>query len=138
MAEMTREEVYAWLDHGPQWARLATIGKDGYPHVVPLGYFRLGDELIFNMRGQRWVNIKRNPKVSVAIDEGSGMADLKGVVIRGDAIPVEDPAGCLELTRAGARARGVPEDQLPTEPRPGRTFARVKMDRIASWDNAKR
>jgi nitroimidazol reductase NimA-like FMN-containing flavoprotein (pyridoxamine 5'-phosphate oxidase superfamily) len=138
MAGMTREEVYAWLDKGPQWTRLATIGKDGYPHVVPLGYFRLGDEIILNMRGQHELNVRRNPKVSLLMDEGSSMTELKGAIIRGDATLVEDPAGCLELTRAGARARGVPEDQLPTEPRPGRSFARVKIDRIASWDNAKR
>ncbi|MDA0270265.1 MAG: pyridoxamine 5'-phosphate oxidase family protein [Chloroflexi bacterium] len=138
MAEMTREEVYAWLDKGPQWTRMATIGKDGYPHVVPLGYFRLGDEIILNMRGQHELNVRRNPKVSLVMDEGSSMTDLKGAIIRGDATLVEDPAGCLELTRAGARARGVAEDQLPTEPRPNRSFARVKIDRIASWDNAKR
>lgn len=138
MAEMTREEVYAWLDNGPPWTRLATVGPDGYPHVVPLGYFRLGDEIILNMRGQREANVRRNPKVSLVIDAGTNMSDLKGVVIRGNATLVEDPAGCLELTRAGARARGVAEDQLPTEARPGRSFARVTMDRIASWDNAKR
>ena len=138
MAELTRDEVYAWLDDGPQWIRLATVGRDGYPHVVPLGYFRLGDEIVLNMRGQREANVRRNPKVSLVLDAGTKMNDLKGIVIQGDATLIEDPAERLELTRAAARARGVPADQLPTEARAGRTFARVRPVKIASWDNSKR
>lgn len=138
MAEMTRDEVYEWLQAGAGYVRLATNGRDGYPHVVPLGYFMLDDDVILNMRGQREVNVRRDPKVSLCWDAGSQMNDLKGVVIRGSATMVDDPEGCLELTRAGARARGVPEAELPTEARPGRNFARVKVEHIASWDNAKR
>lgn len=137
MAEMTRDEVYAWLDGGAGWARLATIGRDGYPHVVPLGYFRDGDDIILNMRGQREANVRRNPRVCIVFDAGTQMSDLKGVVIQGDATLVEDPEERLELTRAAARARGVPEAELPTEARPGRTFARVTPRKIASWDNSK-
>jgi nitroimidazol reductase NimA-like FMN-containing flavoprotein (pyridoxamine 5'-phosphate oxidase superfamily) len=132
VAEMTREEIDGWLDDGPRWVHMATIGPGGYPHIVPLGYFRLGDEIVVNMRGQREVNVRRNPKVCLSFDTGTEMSELKGAVITGEATLVEDEATCLELTREAARARGVPEDQLPTEPRPGRTFARIKPVRIAS------
>ncbi len=138
MAEMTRDEVYEWLNAGAGYVRLATNGRDGYPHVVPLGYFVLDEEIVLNMRGQREANVRRDPKVSLCWDAGTSMADLKGVVVRGTARMVDDPEGCLELTRAGARARGVAEAELPTEARPGRNFAVVKVERIASWDNAKR
>src|SRR5690606_9998301 len=138
MAEMTRDEVYEWLREGAGYVRLATNGRDGYPHVVPLGYFLQGDDVVLNMRGQREVNVRRDPRVCLSWDTGTSMADLKGVVIRGTARMVDDPEGCLELTRAGARARGVPESELPTEARPGRNFAVVTVERIASWDNAKR
>ncbi|MFA7249863.1 MAG: pyridoxamine 5'-phosphate oxidase family protein [Dehalococcoidia bacterium] len=137
MAEMTRDEIYAWLDHGPQWLRVATVGSDGYPHIVPLGYFRQGDDIVIHMRGQRRVNVRRNPSVCLLLDAGSARNDLKGVVIQGDATLVEDPADLIELTRAGARARGVPEDQLPTEARRGRVFARIRPVKFASWDNSK-
>jgi nitroimidazol reductase NimA-like FMN-containing flavoprotein (pyridoxamine 5'-phosphate oxidase superfamily) len=138
MAEMTRDEVYEWLNAGAGYVRLATNGRDGYPHVVPLGYFVLDEEIVLNMRGQREVNVRRDPKVSLCWDAGTSMADLKGVVVRGTARMVDDPAGRLELTRAGARAQGVAEAALPTEARPGRNFAVVKVEHIASWDNAKR
>ena len=136
MGEMTRDEVNEWLDHGPAWIRMATIGSDGYPHVVPIGYFRIGDEIIVPVRGQRETNIRRNPKVSLVLDDGIARPELKGVVIRGDAVIVDDDAERLELTREGARQRGVPESELPTESRRGRTFARVRMSKIATWDNS--
>lgn len=138
MAEMTRDEVYEWLRAGAGYVRMATNGPDGYPHVVPLGYFLQGDDIVLNMRGQREANVRRDPRVCLSWDTGTGMADLKGVVIRGSARMVDDPAGCLELTREAARGRGVPEAELPTEARPGRNFAVVTVERVASWDNAKR
>lgn len=138
MAEMTREEVYAWLDDGPPWARLATNGRNGFPHLVPLNYFRHGDEVVVNLRGQREVNLRRNQKVALLIDSGLAIPELKGVMITGEATIVDDPEGCLELVRAGERKRGVPEDQLPTEARPGRNFARIPITDFVSWDNAKR
>ena len=137
MAEMTRDEVNAYLDNGPRWGRLATIGRDGYPHIVPLGYFRLDEHVYVNMRGQRLVNARRTPKVSFLIDEGEGMRELKGVVIEGDAELVEDQAQVLELQRENARKRGIPEDKLPTENRGGRPLLRITPRKIASWDNSK-
>ena len=43
MAAMTREEAYAFIDAGPRWAILTTVGPGGYPHAVPLSYYRDGD-----------------------------------------------------------------------------------------------
>ena len=137
MAEMTRDEVYAYLDHGPRWARLATNGRNGYPHVVPLGYFRVGDHVYLNMRGQRLANVRRDSKVCFVLDEGEGMRELKGVVIEGDGELIEDQAQVLELQREAARKRGVPEDQLPTENRGGRPLLKISPRNIASWDNSK-
>ena len=80
MPEMTKEEANAFLDSQPGWIRLTTIGGDGYPHTVPLGYFRIDDDIYVGARGnsQRGANVARNPKVCLTLDAGSGMADLKG------------------------------------------------------------
>ena len=138
MAEMTPDEVNAYLDHGPRWGRLATVGRDGYPHIVPLGYFRLDDAIYVNVRGQRLVNVRRNPRVGFTVDEGEAVAELKGVVIEGDAEVIDDQARVLELQRANARRRGTPEDRLPTENRGGRPLLRITPRKVASWDNSKR
>lgn len=137
MAEMTRDEVHAYLDSHGGWAVLSTVGKYGYPHAVPIGFFRLGEEIVLPVRGQRKVNIARNPKVGVVVESGRTMKELKGVVIQGDATLVEEPAAVLELLREGARRRGTPEDQLPTEARRGMAYARVRPRKVASWDNTK-
>ena len=138
MAEMTPEEVNAYLDNGPRWGRLATVGRDGYPHIVPLGYFRLDEAVYVNMRGQRLVNARRNPRVGFTVDEGEAIAELKGVVIEGDAEIIDDQAQVLELQRSNARRKGTPEDKLPTENRGGRPLLRITPRRVASWDNSRR
>lgn len=137
MAEMTPDEVDAYLDSHGGYAVLSTIGKDGYPHAVPLGFFRSGEDVVLPVRGQRKVNIGRNPKVAVTVESGHTMKELKGVVIRGDATLIEEPATVLELWREGARRRGTPDDQLPTEARRGMAYVRVRPRKIASWDNTK-
>ena len=134
--KLSAEEVAAYLDSRPGWAVLSTIDSDGFPHSVPLGYFRLDRDVILGVRdGTRKVaNIESNPNVSVMVEDGSTMADIRGVMIQGRARIVRESGEALELARAGARARGVPESEWPTEPRPGATYIRVTPVRTLSWD----
>src|SRR5688572_8099642 len=115
---MSDEEIAAYLDSRPSWAILSTIEKDGYPHSVPLGYFRLGRDIVMGVRdGTRKVaNVENNPNVSVLLEDGSSMGDIRGVMLQGHARIVREPAEALELAREGARARGVPESEWPTAP----------------------
>lgn len=129
------EAANAFLDSHPGWAVLTTIDRDGYPHSVPLGYHRSGDHVLLNARAgsQRLANVKRNPKVCVMVEAGEAMADLKGLVLRGDAEIVSAEAAVLELMREGARQRGTAEGELPTEVRPDTTYIRVTPHSIVSW-----
>jgi len=137
MAEMTHEEAMAFLDSNPGWIVLSTIDAQGYPHAVPLGYHREGDLLYVNARGQRLTNARRNPRVSLLLEDGREMADLRGLLIQGDAEVVDDPAEVLEVTRRSMRWRGTPEDTLPTEVRPGGAFLRITLRKLVTWDNPK-
>ncbi|WP_396930616.1 pyridoxamine 5'-phosphate oxidase family protein [Mycolicibacterium sp.] len=134
--KLSAEEVAAYLDSRPGWAVLSTIDSDGFPHSVPLGYFRLDRDVILGVRdGTRKVaNIESNPNVSVMVEDGSTMADIRGVMIQGRARIVRESGEALELARAGARARGVPESEWPTAPRPGAAYIRVTPVRTLSWD----
>jgi len=133
---MTDQEVKAFLDTKPGWIVLSTVGRDGYPHSVPLGYFRLDDDVYIGCRAgtQKIKNIERNPKVSLVLESGSSRQDLKGVMIQGHATVHTDPAMALQLSRAAARLRGVAEDALPHEPRPGVAYIQVQPTRVISWD----
>ncbi len=116
--KLSDDEVAAYLDSRPGWAVLSTIDSDGFPHSVPLGYFRLDRDVILGVRdGTRKVaNIESNPNVSIMLEDGSTMADIRGVMIQGRARIVREPGEALELARQGARARGVPEADWPPLP----------------------
>ena len=133
---LSREEWHAFLDSRPGWIVLTTLGRDGYPHSVPIGYFRLGDEVYMGCRAgtQKLKNIARDRRVSLLLESGRTMADIKGVMMQGDATVLTEPADLLRLSREAARLRGTPEDQLPTEPRPDAAYIRVTPRRVISWD----
>ena len=68
-------------------AALATIDKDGFPHVVAMNYFARDGVFYMTSYGkaQKVVNIRRNPKVALMIEAGDEYAELRGVLIRGAA-----------------------------------------------------
>jgi nitroimidazol reductase NimA-like FMN-containing flavoprotein (pyridoxamine 5'-phosphate oxidase superfamily) len=134
--KLSDEEVEAYLDSRPAWAVLSTVDKDGFPHSVPLGYFRFGRDIVMGVRdGTRKVaNVEGNPNVSVLLEDGSTMADIRGVMLQGRARIVRDHDEALLLAREGARARGVPESEWPTAPRPGAAYIRMTPVRTLSWD----
>ncbi len=135
-ASLTKEEAYEFLDSRPGWIILTTVGRDGFPHSIPIGYFRLGDEIYVGGRAgtQRTKNVERNPHVSLLIESGRTMQDIKGLMIQGNADLITEPAELLPLTREAARQRGTPEEQLPAEARPGVAYIRVRPHRFISWD----
>lgn len=137
--KLTRDEAYEYLDSRPGWVVLTTIGPGGYPHSVPIGYFRIGEDVYMGGREstQRVRNIRRNPKVSLLVESGSSMQDIKGLLIQGNAELIDEPGQVLELMREAARRRGTPEDQLPTEPRPGVAYIKVRPRQFISWDYSK-
>ena len=66
---------------------MTSIGREGFPHSIPIGYFRLGDEIYMGCRAgtQKLRNISRNPRVSLLLETGSTRADIKGVMLQGEA-----------------------------------------------------
>ncbi|KAA0099633.1 pyridoxamine 5'-phosphate oxidase family protein [Mycolicibacterium sp. P1-18] len=136
--KMSDEQIAAFLDSRPGWAALSTVDEDGFPHTVPLGYFRLGRDIVMGVRDgtHKVANVEGNPNVSVMLEDGSSMADIRGVMIQGRARIVRERCEALELAREGSRARGVPESEWPTEPRPGAAYIRVTPVRTRSWNYA--
>ncbi|MEM6709965.1 MAG: pyridoxamine 5'-phosphate oxidase family protein [Pseudomonadota bacterium] len=133
---LTPEAFDAFIDSKPGWIVLSTIGADGYPHSVPLGYFRVDDRIYIGCRDgtTKLRNIDRNPKVSLVLESGTTMQDIKGTMIQGTAQIHREPSAVLNCMRLGAAARGVPEDEWPTEPRSGSAYIEVQIDNRISWD----
>ena len=134
--KLSAEQIEAYLDSRPAWAILSTIDNDGFPHAVPLGYFRLGRDIVMGVRDmtRKVANIENNPNVSILLEDGGSMADIRGVMLQGHARIVRDPSEALQLAREGARKRGVPEPEWPTAPRPGVVYIRMTPVKTLSWD----
>ena len=133
---MTLPEAHDFLDGKPGWIALTTVGPDGFPHTVPTGYFRLGDDILLGVRNNtlKIRNIRYNPRVSLMIESGRTRQDIKGLMIQGNATVHTEPDELLHYAREAARLRGVPEAELPTEPRPSAAYIKVTPHRIRSWD----
>jgi PPOX class probable F420-dependent enzyme len=89
-------------------ARLATVGADGRPHVVPICFVVEGGTLYTAVdekpkrtrRLQRLANIEANPRVEVVIDHyEEDWSRLWWVRLRGTARIVDDPTA-VELLAA--------------------------------------
>ncbi len=134
--KLTRQEAHEFLDSKPSWIMLTTIGHDGYPHTVPLGYFRLGDEILMGVRREtrKLRNIQANSKVSLLLESGRTRKEIKGLMIQGTATLHTDPQETLHYAREAAKRRGVPESELPTEARTDAVYIRVVPERLRSWD----
>ena len=133
---LTTEEVHGYLDEKPGWMVLTSVGADGYPHSVPLGYFRDGESIYLGTRPntRKIHNVRREPRVSLLVESGSRMSDLKGVLIQGEASVHDQPDDVLRIARLAASARGVSDAELPSEPPANAAYIEVVPRRIISWD----
>ena len=134
--KMSIEEAHEFLDSKPGWIALTTIGPDGFPHTVPLGYFRLANDIVMGVRGntRKLKNIRDNPKVSLLLESGKSRQDIKGLMVQGTATVHAEAEDTLHYAREAARLRGVPEKDLPTEPRKDAAYIKVTPTRFRSWD----
>ena len=75
----------------PRVARLATVGVDGYPHIVPICFRRDGDDIVFgsNRDNRKVRNILANPKGAVVIGGELPIED-EGYMIQGDLSIADD------------------------------------------------
>jgi len=123
---------------------LVTVGKDGYPHAVPMWFVVDDDGTVFMTTygpSQKVLNARRDPRVALLVESGVRYDELKGVLVRGDAEVIEDEALCVEiLTRIhtkhmGGLASGVGE-MMKAQARK-RVVLKIAPKRISSWDHRK-
>src|SRR5262249_20551059 len=139
---MTDAEVSALLA-GSHKLQLATINRDGTPHLVTMFYVMLGGQIAFwtYRSSQKARNLARDPRATCLVETGEDYFELRGVQVAGRARRVEDPAGVLEIGRGGAgggaggaAGAGGGEVGQPARERGGYV---VEPARIVSWDHRK-
>ena len=65
------EEQRAFLLHGTRTGKLATVRKDGRPHVAPIWFMLDGETLVFTTHEQtvKAANLRRDARVCICIDD---------------------------------------------------------------------
>jgi PPOX class probable F420-dependent enzyme len=137
---LTPEQQAAFL-HDARKAALATLDREGFPHVVAMNFVARDGAILMTSYGkaQKVVNIRRNPKVAVMVETGRAYSELRGVMIRGQCEIIEDLA-TVEATMHAIRRKDSGATALehgPLRTAPKRVVLRVIPKKIASWDHSK-
>jgi PPOX class probable F420-dependent enzyme len=127
------DEQRAFLLQGTRTAKLATVRKDGRPHVVPIWFTLDGDALLF-MTGEHTVkaaSIRRDTRVSLCVDDETPPYSF--LVVEGTAALSSEMGPLLHwATLIGGRYMG--EEMAETFGRrngvPGELLVRVSPSRI--------
>jgi pyridoxamine 5'-phosphate oxidase family protein len=108
----------------PSLGRIATVGRDGYPHVTPVTFFFNEEEDAIDVGGvffgdtKKWRDAQANAKVTLLVD---------------DVIPEPRSARALEV-RAVAELHETGGDGInPRFPNFAPAFFRLRPTRIVSW-----
>jgi PPOX class probable F420-dependent enzyme len=140
--EMTPEEITAFLAT-QRTANLVTIGATGHPHAVAM-WFALIDGTIWfetKAKAQKALNLSRDPRVTVLVEDGLTYDTLRGVSFEGRAVIVDDPDA---LWAVGVNVWERYNSEYTEELKPlvefmlhKRVAVRFDVERVRSWDHRK-
>ena len=140
---MTDDEITEFIERS-RTATMATVLPNGRPHLVAMWYAVLDGELWFETKAksQKAVNVRRDPTITVMIEDGQTYNTLRGVSIDGTAEIVEDDPDLL--LRVGISVWERYTGPYTDEMRPfvdqmmnKRIAVRVVPSRLRSWDHRK-
>ena len=96
--KMTPDEVLSFLAE-ERTVVCATIGRDGFPHLMPLWYVVRDGELwswTF-AKSQKVRNLERDPRATIQVETGLEYGELRGVMFKCDVEVVRDVERIAEL-----------------------------------------
>jgi len=139
---MSDDEVATFIDQS-RTATMATNGPTGIPHLVAMWYAVIDGQVWFETKAksQKAVNLRRDDRISVMIEDGLTYDSLRGVSLEGRAVIVEDPD---DLWKVGVSVWERYTGPYTDEMKPfvevmltKRVAVRVDVDRVRSWDHHK-
>ncbi|MDQ3677649.1 MAG: pyridoxamine 5'-phosphate oxidase family protein [Actinomycetota bacterium] len=146
---MTDEEVADFLEQ-ERTVICATIGRDGFPHLMPLWYVvRDGQIWAWTFaKSQKARNLERDPRATLEVEAGKEYAQLRGVMLRSDVTIHRDTeivtAFGMELFDRYQEDRPDPPGELPDDVRemvhaqaPKRVALQFAERSRVTWDHRK-
>ncbi|WP_280440777.1 pyridoxamine 5'-phosphate oxidase family protein [Nocardia brasiliensis] len=139
---MSETEITEFLQRS-RIATLATLGRDGRPHLTAMWYALLDGEIWFETKtkSQKAVNLRRDPRITCMVEAGQTYDQLRGVAIEGRAEIIDDPDRLFAVGVSVWERYTAPysEDVRPMVEAMlhKRSAIRVVPERVRSWDHRK-
>lgn len=97
------EHERAYLQAEPRLGRLATVGRDGTPHVTPVGWsynaalgtIDIGGHDV--SRTKKFRDVARSGRAAIVIDDVQPPWQPRGIEVRGAAEAIERPQALIRL-----------------------------------------
>jgi PPOX class probable F420-dependent enzyme len=143
LVRMTDEEVWDFLEQAHS-LQVATIGKDGAPHLTTVWFGVRDGQILFETYGksQKVVNLKRDNRIAVLAEDGTTYDKLRGVSINGTAEVIDENPRLTDDMRflVQVHFKGMTSDQLgktAEQMAMKRVVVAVTPDKVMSWDHTK-
>jgi PPOX class probable F420-dependent enzyme len=137
------DEVQALLEE-ERTLTCATIGRDGWPHLMPLWYVVRDDECWAwtYAKSQKVRNLERDPRCTVQVEAGEQYAQLRGVMFKAVCELQRDvetvaALGAEIAERYGGAALGEDDRAAMRRQAAKRVALRFVVRSTASWDHRK-
>ena len=143
LIKMSEAEIDEFLS-GRHTMNIATFGPDGNIHLVAMWYGFLGKNPAFETftKSQKVLNLRRDPRITVLVEDGDDYDKLRGVEIVGRAIVHDDPEILMGVARTVVdRYFGVENpddlDAVAAGLANKRVAIEIVPEKIVSWDHNK-
>src|SRR5688572_13999104 len=140
---MTDDEVDEFL-HGRHTMNVATIGKDGRPHLVAMWYgFTPDGSLAWWTYGksQKVLNLQRDPRITCLVETGDTYDKLRGVEIVGTGVILDDREDVMAVGRSVfERYTGPWSDAAEggvAQMGAKRVAVKIDVEKMVTWDHTK-
>ncbi len=124
--------------------QVATLGKDGAPHLTTLWFAVHQGQIVFETYGksQKVVNLRRDPRIAVLCEAGETYDQLRGVSVRGRAEIIDSGPQLLELMTmlVGSFHPGLDAQKAAAQAAQmvqKRVVVVVHAEKTISWDHRK-
>jgi PPOX class probable F420-dependent enzyme len=140
---MTDDEVQEFLD-GRHVMNIATMGPDGNIHLVAMWYGFYNGNPAFETfaKSQKVKNLRRDPRITVLVEDGDVYEELRGVEIVGRAIVHDDQGPLMEIAE-NVVERYIPVNDPADIPAVAQAMATKRVaievvpEKVVSWDHRK-
>ena len=140
---MTEEEIWAFIEKQKS-LQVATLNKDGSVQLTTLWFAIVDGAIVFETftKSQKIVNLKRDPRIAVLLEDGTVYNELRGVTMNAIAEVESDPERVHQLAKH-VMIRNNPEvpkealDEAAKQLAAKRSAVVIRPEKIVSWDHRK-